>query len=446
MTSISGYSDLFLVIFTFMFSRKNLNILLAFYWLLLSVCSYGQTTKVVEAVKFSGIKKLNLEFLQQLVSTQPGKTLSLKTLVADEAQLRRLAAVAITSHQIIPANSDSSRVQVLFEITERRTWLPLVGVGGIEDNFWFLLGLSEFNLAGKNQTLSVQFLLNDGLPNFQVYYQNRLIRGSKWGISAEIKRAASQEPLFFPEATVDYRYANFGVGLSGIYSFTPNRHLSVGFQFFQEDYLKLGPGPLDDLPGPNRAKPLKWLTNARYESNQINYDYFYLSGYQLNASLQWVITFGEPQHFTSLILEGSKYWRPLRKINLAARLRFGISNNDPSPFVPFVLDSQFNLRGVGNRVDRGTAQLVLNLEYRQTVFSSGAWASQVVLFSDLGTWRDPGGAFGDLANPDQFRQFVGTGIRIIYNKFFLATLRLDYGVDLYDRRQRGFVLGMGQYF
>jgi len=107
---------------------------------------------------------------------------------------------------------------------------------------------------------------------------------------------------------------------------------------------------------------------------------------------------------------------------------------------------QFNLRGVGNRVDRGTAQLVLNLEYRQTVFAIGAWASQLVLFSDLGTWRNPGGILGDLADPDELRHFVGTGIRIIYNKFFLATLRLDYGVDVYNTEQRGFVLGMGQYF
>ena len=414
--------------------------------LLLSVTLNGQSVKIVDQIEFLGIKKLNLGFLEQILMTQVGDTLDLEILAEDEAQLRRLSAVSTTQRQIILTRKDTNRVKIIFEITERRTCLPLIGIGGIKDNFWFLLGLSEFNLAGKNQTLSAQFLLNDGLPNFQVYYQNRRIRGSKWGFSAEIKRAASEEPLFFTEATVNYRYANFGVGINGIYSFSPSRHLSAGFQFFEEDYLKLGPGPLSDLPGPNRLRPLKWLTNARYQGNKINYDYFYLSGHQTSASLQWVITFGESQHFTSLILEGSKFWRPFKTGNVAARLRFGLSNNDPSPFVPFVLDSQFNLRGVGNRVDRGTAQLVLNLEYRQTIFAIGAWASQLVLFSDLGSWRDPGGSLNDLADKDQFRQFVGMGIRIINNKFFLATLRLDYGVDLYDGQQRGFVLGMGQYF
>jgi len=417
-----------------------------FYLLLLVTQVNGQTAQLIGQIEFQGIEKLNLEFLEQLITTQVGDTLDLKILADDEAQLRRLSAVATTQRQIIPIEKETNRVKIIYEITERRTWLPLIGIGGIKDNFWFLLGLSEFNVAGKNQTLSTQFLLNDGLANFQIYYQNRRIRGGKWGFSAEIKRVASQEPLFFPGETVDYRYANFGVGLAGIYSFSPNRHLSVGFQFFGEDYLKLGPGPLSDLPGPNRLKPLKWLSNARYEGNKINYDYFYLSGHQTNASLQWVITFGESNHFTSLILEASKFWRPFQTSNIAARLQFGISNNDPSPFVPFVLDSQFNLRGVGNRVDRGTAQVVLNLEYRQTLFAIGAWASQLVLFSDIGSWRDPGGELKDLADTDQFRHFAGLGIRIINNKFFLATLRLDYGVDIYDRQQRGFVLGMGQYF
>jgi len=429
-----------------MFTNKKIYLLSLLCGLFLSVNLTGQTVKIVEQIEFSGITKLNVNFLQQLLTTQVGDTLNQKILADDEAQLRRLSAVAITRHQIIPTEKDTNRVKVIFEITERRTWLPLLGIGGIKDNFWFLLGLSEFNLVGRNQTLSAHFLLNDGLPNFQVYYQNRLIKGSKWGFNAEIKRSASKEPLFFPEGTVRYRYTNFGAGLNGIYSFSPSRHLSAGFQFFEENYLKLGPGPLSDLPGPDRLTQLKWLTNVRYDGNKVNYDYFYLSGHRLNASLQWVITFGESRQFTSLILEGSKYWRPFQKGNLAARVKFGISNNDSSPFVAFVLDSQFNLRGVGNRVDRGTAQLILNLEYRQTVFSKGPWASQVILFSDAGTWRNPGGELSDLADPDQFRQFVGLGVRIINIKYFLATLRLDYGVDLYDRQQRGFVLGMGQYF
>lgn len=128
------------------------------------------------------------------------------------------------------------------------------------------------------------------------------------------------------------------------------------------------------------------------------------------------------------------------------RLKLGISTNNETPFAPFVADSHVNLRGVGNRIDRGTAQAVLNTEYRHTLYERGEWGAQIVIFSDLGTWRNPGGSLKDLWNPDQFREFVGGGFRLSYQKIYGAVLRIDYGVDLFNRAQRGFVLGLGQYF
>ena len=81
------------------------------------------------------------------------------------------------------------------------------------------------------------------------------------------------------------------------------------------------------------------------------------------------------------------------KGNLAMRLRLAISTNNETPFAPFVVDSHVNLRGVGNRIDRGTAQVVFNAEYRHTVYNLNRWAGQLVAFSDIGTWRNPGGTF-----------------------------------------------------
>lgn len=406
----------------------------------------GQDSLIIGSIGFTGLEKLDENFLRELLRNKVGDLVNEEKIQEDEAQLRRLAAVTITATELNPDKNNPQQVHLIFKITERRTWLPILGIGGIENNFWFLLGLAEYNLAGRNQILSAHYLSNDGLPNFHVFYINPRIKGSRWGWGAEVRRSASEEPLFFTEATVNYRYVNEGIGLTGTYNLSPNRQLSLGTQLFREDYLKLTDADPNDLPGPNDLRQLKVLSGLYYKNNNIVYDYFSLSGHLLEASLQWVHTFGESQPFTSFIIQGNKYWRPYKTVNLAARLRFGIANNRPSPFVPFVLDSQFNLRGVGNRVDRGTAQLVINLEYRQTLFTSGNWASQAVLFSDIGSWRDPGGQLSDLANSDQFRHFFGGGIRIVYNRFFQATFRLDYGVDIYNSEERGFVIGMGQYF
>ena len=119
-----------------------------------------------------------------------------------------------------------------------------------------------------------------------------------------------------------------------------------------------------------------------------------------------------------------------------------------SPFAPFVLDSQVNIRGSGNRIDRGTAQLILNLEYRHTVWMDRRerFAAQVVGFSDLGTWRNPGGELSDLVASENIRHFVGAGLRVLSLKAYNAALRVDYGVDVRNTKQRGVVLGFGQYF
>jgi hypothetical protein len=52
----------------------------------------------------------------------------------------------------------------------------------------------------------------------------------------------------------------------------------------------------------------------------------------------------------------------------------------------------------------------------------------------------------NLYDYDNFRQFVGGGFRIIYQKVFGAILRVDYGIDIYNRQDKGFVIGLGQYF
>ena len=115
-------------------------------------------------------------------------------------------------------------------------------------------------------------------------------------------------------------------------------------------------------------------------------------------------------------------------------------------FAPFVIDSRLNIRGSGNRIDRGTGQVILNAEFRQSVFDVGNVAGQVVGFSDLGTWRNPGGDFADFVDRENFRHFIGLGVRLIYKRAFDAILRLDYGIDIYNSSQRGFVIWLWPIF
>ena len=147
------------------------------------------------------------------------------------------------------------------------------------------------------------------------------------------------------------------------------------------------------------------------------------------------------------MLQAKSFWKIKKKGNFANRLNVGLASNSDSPFAPFVADSHVNIRGIGNRIDRGTAQVIINSEYRHTLYyKKRKVAIQGVAFSDIGTWRNPGGQLSDLLDASQVRVFAGLGIRIIYPKIYGAVLRIDYSIELNESKTRGLVIGLGQYF
>jgi len=134
------------------------------------------------------------------------------------------------------------------------------------------------------------------------------------------------------------------------------------------------------------------------------------------------------------------------KGNWANRFRFGVASNAESPFAPFSVDNNLNIRGVGNIIDRGTASMVLNTEYRHTLYEKGWFILQGNGFLDAGTWRNPGGDFGDFVDSSNFRIYPGVGLRFIHKRIFNAIFRIDYGYGITKNSSSGIVFGIGQYF
>jgi outer membrane protein assembly factor BamA len=399
----------------------------------------------IQSITLEGIKKNDEAYLRRFIKSTPDSLFDQTLAQEDIEQLRRRTGIA--NAELLLDTLDQETLAVRFKIREQITLLPQLGIGGIRNNFWWRAGIEEYNLFGRESVLLVNYLHNDGRPNFKIFFANPRIQGSDWGYGLDLNHAGSIEPLYFPESTVDFKYDNTGIGVLGFKNFGFNKRLSVGTNFFQEAYVKNNPNDFGTTEGPDQLQLNKLLFKVNYEINQVNYYYFYREGFQSQLFAQSVATFGERALFWSLTYEGKKFWRPYETGNIALRLRAAIATNTPSPFAPFVLDSNVNIRGVGNRVDRGTAQLVLNLEFRQTVFHLEGWAAQVITFSDWGTWRNPGGKLEEIFDSDQFRHFIGGGVRLINKKVFRSTLRLDYGFDLWNpEEQRGFVLGVGQYF
>ena len=182
-------------------------------------------------------------------------------------------------------------------------------------------------------------------------------------------------------------------------------------------------------------------------TNNLDFEYQYVTGFKSLLNLQYVISNNDVLPTFLIGWNDFNYYKKVgEKGNWASRLRLGLATNNDSAFAPFSLDNNLNIRGVGNTIDRGTGAIVLNTEYRRTLYEKGWFVLQGNAFVDAGSWRNPGGNFSDFVASENIRVFPGLGLRFIHKTIFNAVFRIDYGYGISKNDARGFVFGIGQYF
>ncbi len=424
---------------------EKLILLLFIFSIAVNLLAQQSPVKRINSIHFQGLEKTQENYLNQFVQSKVGAVSTDSLLQADIQRLKNIASIGNATYRI---DTIDQTLKLVFQIEEIRTLLPILNFGGIKGNMWFQLGFSDINWKGNGSFLNATYQNNDSRHGGQLFYQVTRIKGSDWGFSIDVNKGASIEPLFFEEGTVNYNYDKIGIGLTTIKQIGLYQQLELGGNYFLEKYAKSTYQLLENTPGPDALREPKYLTKVVYKGNYLNYHFFYLKGFSWTVAMQDVYNTLDKAWFHSLQLQGKYFSRIGKKGNLATRLQLGIATNNDSPFAPFVIDSQVNLRGVGNRVDRGTAQIMFNAEYRYTLKETKKWGMQTIAFLDMGTWRNPGGTVSDLFGRNHFRQFIGGGFRIIYKKIHGAILRIDYGMDMdiLNRNQGGLVIGLGQYF
>jgi outer membrane protein assembly factor BamA len=187
-----------------------------------------------------------------------------------------------------------------------------------------------------------------------------------------------------------------------------------------------------------------------YTYNNLDYYYQYIKGFKSILYTQYVTSNNPFQKDFFITWNDFFYYKRVGDTgNWANRVRFGLSSNENTPFAPFALDNNVNLRGVGILVDRGTGSFVWNTEYRHTILDKNWLAIQTNIFTDMGSWRNPGGAFNDFFDRKNVMVYSGFGLRFISKKIYNATFRIDYGFRLTNnagKSKGGLVFGIGQYF
>ncbi|WP_235904628.1 FtsQ-type POTRA domain-containing protein [Patiriisocius marinus] len=411
--------------------------------ILLFIITSSAWSQQISEIVIQGNKKTKASFIRKITQVNEATKLDSLQLEQDISRLKRLPAIAHAYFQV-QAKEDGS-VKVVYGVEENFTIIPSANIYTTDDDeFAYRLGLYEFNGLGRNIIFG-GYYQRDIYNSYGVNFRAPYLINKKTGLALNYQNLTTSEPVFLESGTADYKYNNESYELLSLYQFNFTNRVEAGINYFTENYEYKSGATSADVPQNLEVKKL--LYKLIYEYNNVSSFYHYVAGFKSILNFQYVTSRDDTlPEFLIGFNDFVYYKRVGKKGNWASRLRLGIATNNDSPFAPFAVDNNLNIRGVGNTIDRGTAAIVLNTEYRHTLFEKGWFVLQGNAFVDGGSWRNPGGDFGDFSDNQNLRVYPGAGLRFIHKKIFNTIFRVDYGIGVTQNATQGFVIGIGQYF
>lgn len=408
----------------------------------------GQTQEVkISEIKIEGNKRTKTNFLKRLAFVKEGSVLDTIRIASDVRRFKLLPSVANATSKLQKINNENYKLT--YTIVENFAIIPGLNVSqDNNDDFAFRTSVFDFNFLGQNQIIG-GFYSKNVFDSYGFYWEAPNLFTRKLGVGINYQNNVLQEPIFFEdERDVKYKYTSKAFELRLMYEHNFKNRFEIGLNIANEDYNYLSGNLPQNIPeelGVDRIRVV-----GEYEYNNITNEYQYVDGFRSIFTYSFTLdSKGDNELLRNFFIGRNdfEYFKRVgRKGNWANRLRLGYATNDTTPFAPFALDNQLNIRGVGNTIDRGTASVVLNTEYRHTVLEKGWFAMQANAFVDAGTWQEPGGNLGDLIEGKKATLFSGLGVRFIHKRIFNAVFRIDYGVSIGKKANNGIVFGIGQYF
>lgn len=398
-------------------------------------------------IAFEGDERSRRAYLFNFIDSREGQLLDTLVVAQDVKNLFNTNLYA-SVHSEVRDTTDG--IVLTYILDEKWSAYPAGNGGIIDENFWIELGWRDNHFIGRGIRA---MLLARYYDRFSIrgFFQAPYWFGKGWGMESNWEFGRTIEPIHYPdESFVDFNQDRIFMNLLASYAVQPNNLLYAGVEF---DKLRYSMRNEDEADWPGISYPVqtKMQVVLRHH-NRHHLDIFeqYVTGWSNELILKSAFIEdrlpGFGGRFYPFFQNDLKLFaRPWKTGNVGARIRVGVAENDRSVFAQFIQDSFLNVRGIGNKPFRGTAELTGNIELRQTIYDRHWIALQSVAFFDYSTIRPPGGDFGDMFTNDQMYQFAGIGGRIFFKNAFDFILRADYGIGLNSGRH-GFVLGLGQYF
>jgi len=305
-------------------------------------------------------------------------------------------------------------------------------------------GGSQINFLGRAQSIGFVYQYYDR-HSFSAYYSAPRHSNSITGHELAFSIYSTVEPLYFVDTVSNFNFDNYSFSLGGFYWLTKRVRLGVGGALMYEKYEQIDDV---DIGFPNKSFNFnKYQIYLKLDYLGLDQHFEFFQGTSNSIYAETIQTALYPEASFFKLTNELKFFKRLGdKGNLGLLNRVGISTNNFSPFAPFVLDSFKNLRGIGNRVARGTGEFILSAEYRYTAISRKYFFLQLATFCDYGVIRNPGDTFLGSFEDHATNIFIGGGIRFHSRLFYKSIFRLDFSLNPTETKENGFTFGIGHYF
>ena len=417
------------------------------YILILFCCTVIQAQQgVIESLQISGNKKTKSSFIKYIAKVKENQPLDSLKIQLDIERIKRLDGVANAEYTV---EKKGENYVVTYNLVDNFSIIPGIRIGEANDgSFAYRLSAFEFNGLGRNIIFG-GFYQREVFDSYGIFLEHPYLLTNKLGLGANFQNLTTQEPIYTDEGQIDYNYTRKGAEFTLFYEHNFNNRFELGTKFFEERY-RLLENQEEGVDVSDALEPIldKQFVRGSHEFIDIDIDYQYVSG--VRNFFDATVFFGaEGELQTEYIFTNiSQYFKRIgKKGNWASQLQLQLSNPvEDTFFVPIIIDNQLNTRGAGNTIDRGTASFALNTEYRHTLIEKDWFVLQSNTFVDASGLQGPEEDLSHVFDKDQFRTYAGLGLRVIHKRIFNAVLRFDYGFNLTNNGDNGFVFGIGQFF
>ncbi|GAB5417940.1 MAG: hypothetical protein Crog4KO_23120 [Crocinitomicaceae bacterium] len=399
----------------------------------------------VDSIAIENLRRTKADYVKQWLRVEVGDSLDLEAVENDVQELKDLNLFFDVEYRI---DTIEQKSVLCYIIKEARYVYPSFGNVASSQNINFSIGVTDINFLGRGQHFGAEYRFYDRHSG-KIFHSAPVHKNGKTGHTVVLGSYASVEPLYFDDGPRDFNFDNYHISLEGRYWLKRYWNVSVGGMYMFEQYKNISDsvGFFDmTIENGQQFQFHKYQVRAGTQWRRINFHNERREGIMNRVHAEYIQTFGFQQPFVK-VTNDLRWYRLVGECgNFAARSRLGISTNNEGPFAPFLIDNYENIRGSGNRVARGTAEVSFNLEYMMSLWDHKWFTLQSTAFTDFGTLRAAGADFRNFVDNAMVYRYAGLGVRIHSKVLYRTILRFDYSFNLRDLNQSAFVVGFGQYF